>query len=47
MAEPSHAVSVVALVIWSSSAATVAAETWPAAAWKVAKEAMTAFCGMR
>ena len=47
VAEPSQAASVVALLIWSSSEATWAASTLPAAAWKVANEAMTSFCGMR
>src|SRR5512140_311140 len=46
VAEPSHLASVVALEIESSSEATFAASTLPAAAWKVAKEAMTAFWGM-
>src|SRR5450756_248566 len=45
-AEPSHVAACVAVEIWVSSAFTLAASTLPAAAWKVAKDAMTAFCGI-
>src|SRR5690349_17552438 len=45
-AVPSHALSVVALPILSSSVLTAAASALPAAAWNVWKEAMTAFFGI-